>query len=180
LSPLIKNILRFAIILGMQILLVNNAALARATNFGGVTYFAPFFYLLFIISLPAGLNKSLTLIICFVTGYVMDMFSNTGGLHASACLIIGLVRPLILARFFQNTTKDINRITPSVYKLGMRDFLFYIFVIIILFSTYFHLIEVWSLKKLPNTLLKIIVSTLTTMLVIFIAQIFFVEKKKRR
>ncbi len=179
-SPLVKNIIRFALIMAVQIFLINNVALARVSHFGGITLFAPFFFLLFIISLPAGLNKSATLVLCFITGYIMDMFSNTGGLYASASLIIGLMRPLMLGRFFQNTTKDLNRTTPSIYKLGLRDFLIYTFFICFVFCAYWHILEVWSFKKLPHTFLKIIVSTITTMLVIFIAQIFFVEKKKRR
>jgi rod shape-determining protein MreD len=180
LSPLIKNIIRFAVILAVQIFLINNVALARVSHFGGITFFAPFFFLLFIISLPAGLNKSLTLIICFITGYIMDMFSNTGGLYASASLIVGLLRPVLIGRFFQNTTKDLNRTTPSIYKLGLRDFLTYTLIICLVFCAYWHILEVWSLRKLPHTFLKILVSTITTMLVIFIGQIFFVEKKKRR
>lgn len=179
-SPLIKNIIRFGLIFAVQIFLINNIGLARVSHFKGITFFAPFLYLLFILMLPVGINKSLVLVIGFISGLVMDTFCNTGGLHASASLLLALVRPVILSRFFQNTTKDLMRTTPSIYKLGLRNFLIYILICVFIHVFYFHILEVWSFRKLPMTFLQIITTTVTTLLVIFISQIFFVERKKKR
>lgn len=49
-----------------------------------------FFYLGFILFLPLGLNKNLSMIIALITGLIIDVFSSTPGIHASACVFIAL------------------------------------------------------------------------------------------
>ena len=44
-SPLIQNIIRFAVIMAIQILLLNTVELQNVTAVWGVSLFKPFFYL---------------------------------------------------------------------------------------------------------------------------------------
>jgi rod shape-determining protein MreD len=48
----------------------------------------PLPYLLFIILYPVNGNRSGLLITSFLLGLTMDVFSNSGGVHAAACVII--------------------------------------------------------------------------------------------
>ncbi len=47
-----------------------------------------FFYVGFILFLPYGISRSLAMIIAFFTGLFIDIFSNTPGIHASACIFL--------------------------------------------------------------------------------------------
>ena len=62
-SPLIQNIIRFAVIMAIQVLLLNTVELQNVTAVWGVSLFKPFFYLLFILMLPSNLSKAATMIV---------------------------------------------------------------------------------------------------------------------
>lgn len=51
-----------------------------------------FFYLGFILFLPLGLNRNLTMVVAFLTGLIIDVFSNTPGIHASATVLIAFAK----------------------------------------------------------------------------------------
>jgi rod shape-determining protein MreD len=184
-SSLVQNIIRFGVILGIQIFLLNHVELQNLTVVWGVSLFKPFFYLLFILMLPSNLSKWATLLICFVTGFIMDKFSTTAGLHASACVLIGLLRPFILGLFFQQQIKDSNKpVTPSLSKMGFKNFFTYIFIIIGTFIFYFYIVEFWSFKfnDILKMLLKIVSCLFTTLILVILSQVLFIDagKTKRR
>ena len=86
-SSLFLNIFRFITLLALQVIIFNNINL-----FG---FISPFPYLLFIILYPVNGNKSGLLAASFLLGIMIDIFSNSGGIHATACLILAYFRPSI-------------------------------------------------------------------------------------
>ena len=91
LNEIIRNIIRFILLVAVQILIINNIELGRFIN--------PFLYVLFIIILPFEAPKWLVLLSAFLIGITMDMFSDTGGMHAAACVFMGYIRPGVLKLF---------------------------------------------------------------------------------
>ncbi|HJY12913.1 MAG TPA: hypothetical protein VJ304_09010, partial [Flavobacterium sp.] len=77
-SALLVNIFRFITLLAIQIVIFNNM------NFLG--YISPFPYILYIILYPVNSNRSGLIISSFLLGLMMDMFCNSGGIHATACV----------------------------------------------------------------------------------------------
>jgi len=51
-----------------------------------------FFYIGFILFLPYGTSRSLTMVIAFFSGLLIDVFSNTPGIHAAACILIAFLK----------------------------------------------------------------------------------------
>lgn len=86
-STLIWNITRFILLLMAQVLIFN-----RINLFG---YINPFPYILFIILYPVNGNRYGLLLSSFFLGIIMDMFCNSGGVHAASCLILANYRPYI-------------------------------------------------------------------------------------
>lgn len=84
----VTNILRFIILVLAQILICNNI------NFLG--YINPYIYVLFILLYPINNNRMLFLFWSFLIGLIIDMFSDSGGINAAACVTIAFVRPAIL------------------------------------------------------------------------------------
>src|SRR4051812_18702722 len=78
-------LLRFLVLVAIQVLVLNNVQL------GG--YINPFLYVMFILMLPVRFPKIVVLLLSLLTGIVIDMFSNTMGMHAAACLMMGYLRP---------------------------------------------------------------------------------------
>ncbi|MBV6648052.1 MAG: hypothetical protein KI790_21500 [Cyclobacteriaceae bacterium] len=81
-----------------------------------------FFYVGFLLLVPYGLNSIFSLIAGFMTGLLIDIFSNTPGIHASACTLIMFVRDYWLRTSIGVPEEDIN---ISIYQLGFRRFLVY-------------------------------------------------------
>src|SRR5665647_630393 len=89
---MVINLLKYSVIfivsVLLQVLLFNNILIFRVI--------APFFYILFIILLPFYTPRALLLFLSFALGLTVDIFTNTPGVHASACLLTGFLRPGIL------------------------------------------------------------------------------------
>ncbi len=89
---MINRILRFSLIfillILLQVLLFNNI------QFSG--YVNPYVYIMFILLLPVEIPSWLLLIISFFTGLIIDLFTGTPGMHTSATVLAGFVRPYVL------------------------------------------------------------------------------------
>jgi hypothetical protein len=166
-SAIFVNIARFILLLAAQVLIFNNM------NFLG--YINPYPYILFIILYPVNGNKYGLLLSSFLLGIILDMFCNSGGVHAASCLALAYYRPYIFKFSFglsyEYQTVRLNDIlTPERFSF-------------ILFSVILHhfamfLLEVFRLNFLFEILLKTILSTLFT-LIICIIIIYIIKPSKR-
>jgi rod shape-determining protein MreD len=81
-------------------------------------YLNPFPYVLYIILFPVNGNKPTLLATSFLLGLLLDVFTNSGGVHATASLILAYVRPSIFKFSFglsyeYQTVKIADKITPE-------------------------------------------------------------------
>jgi len=107
------NITRFLLLLLAQVMIFN-----RIDLFGFIN---PFPYVLFIILYPVNGNKSGLLAASFLLGLSMDMFCNSGGVHAASCLILAFFRPAIFKFSFglsyeYQTVKLNDVLTPERFS----------------------------------------------------------------
>lgn len=84
-SDLIKHVLRWILIVILQLAIFNNIQFLGVLN--------PFVYVFVILVIPIGAPRSFVLIFAFLTGLTIDIFSNTGGLHAAAATLMAFLRP---------------------------------------------------------------------------------------
>lgn len=84
----IAIILRFLVLLLVQVLLLNNL------NFLG--FINPYIYLLFILVYPVKSNQLLFLLSSFCIGIAVDVFLDSGAIHAASCVFIAYLRPILL------------------------------------------------------------------------------------
>jgi len=83
---------RFLILVLVQVFILNHI------NFLG--YLNPYIYIIFIVLAPINIHKSLFLLISFILGLTIDMFGDSGGVHAMSCIAIAYLRPVILRSVF--------------------------------------------------------------------------------
>ncbi|MFM2010429.1 MAG: hypothetical protein RLZZ479_820 [Bacteroidota bacterium] len=112
-SSLFFNLFRFIILLSLQVIVFNNINL-----FG---FISPFPYILFIILYPVNGNKSGLLVASFLLGIILDMFSNSGGIHTTASLLLAYFRPSIFKFAFgvsyeYQTIKLNDTLTPERFS----------------------------------------------------------------
>lgn len=166
-SSLFVNIFRFILLLAVQIIIFNNM------NFLG--YISPFPYILFIILYPVNGNKYGLLLASFTLGLLMDMFSNSGGVHATACLILAYYRPYLFKFSFglsyeYQTVRLNDVVTPERFSFILLSVLIHHFILFVL--------EAFEISFFWDTLLRTVLSTLFTILLCIII-IYLIKPNKR-
>ena len=91
-NEIVNNAFRFIALVLVQVLVLNNI------NFLG--YVNPYCYVLFIILYPVNSNRMLFLFFSFLVGLTIDMFMDSGGVHAAASVTIAYMRPVFLKSTF--------------------------------------------------------------------------------
>ena len=90
-NNLLRGFIYFVVLVLVEVLILNNIHFLRIAT--------PFLYLYFIVKMPVGSPRDLVVLFSFLIGLVIDVFSNTPGMHAAACTLTGFIRePLI--RFY--------------------------------------------------------------------------------
>ena len=161
------NFVRFFLLLTSQIVIFNNIDL-----FG---YLNPFPYILFVILYPVNGNKPMLIISSFLLGITMDLFSNSGGVHAASCLILAYSRPYLFKFAFglsyEYQTVRINDV------LTPERFSFLLLAVIVHHFTLF-ILEVFQLSSLWDILLRTILGTVFTLLLCIV--LIYLFKPSRR
>ena len=143
----------FLILIVLQLLIFNNI------EFSG--YVNPYIYVMFILILPVAIPSWILLILAFLTGLVIDLFSGTIGVHAFATVMAGYARPWVLSL---NITSEASEpeTSPSSYRSGLRWFLIYVVTVVMIHHLALFFVEIFSLRNFFLTLLRVLLSTAAT------------------
>ncbi|MBL7765424.1 MAG: rod shape-determining protein MreD [Chitinophagaceae bacterium] len=179
-NPILKQLLNFIIILSVQIFLLNDIVIKSSILLFGIPVFIPLIYPLFLLLLPLNTSHWGTLILGFVTGITMDVFSNTPGMHAAACVLLAYMRPYLLNLFFQQNIRDLGNIYPTLFQMGFRSFLLYIGFAVLIHHLFFYSIQIWSFKNILYIILKTVLSSVFSILLIILSQLLFAKREIRR
>ena len=166
-SAVIMGFVRFFLLLAAQLIIFNNINL-----FG---YINPFPYILFIILFPVNGNKQLLVITSFLLGITMDLFSNSGGVHTTDCLILAYARPSIF-KFSFGVSYEYQTIKIND-SLTSERFSFLLVSVVIHHFTLF-ILEVFQLSFLWDILLRTIIGTLFTLLICILLIYIFKPSKR--
>jgi hypothetical protein len=170
LNEIIRNIIRFILLVGVQVLIINNIELGRFIN--------PFLYVLFIIILPFETPKWLVLLSAFLIGITMDMFTDTGGMHAAACVFMGYIRPGILKLFSPRDGYEFGT-QPTVQYLGIPWFLSYAGILIFAHHLILFFLEIFRFSEFFSTFFRVIISSIFTLILVIVTQYLFYRKKNQ-
>lgn len=171
-SDILANAFRFIILVLVQTLILNNIQLSGYIN--------PYLYVLFILLLPIETPKWLLLLLAFFTGLGVDMFSNTMGLHASACVFMAYFRPYLL-KVLAPREGYANETKLSLRSMNLRWFITYASILVVLHHLFLFYTEAFRFSEFFSTLLRVILSSFFTLLLILICQyLFFYNPKGQR
>jgi rod shape-determining protein MreD len=166
---ILKNSLRFIIVLLLQILVFNNIQLNGYIN--------PFFYILFILLLPFETPPWLLIGSSFLLGLSVDIFSHSYGMHAAASVFIAYLRPSIV-RFIHSKKEFEAGILPTMAHLGFRWFISYASLMVFIHHFIYFFLEVFRLNDFFNTFYRVIYSSIATIIVIIAEQFLFFKERK--
>ncbi len=164
---MINSILRFGLIfillILLQLLLFNNI------QFSG--YVNPYVYIMFILLLPIDIPSWLLLILSFVTGLIIDFFSGSPGMHTSATVLAGFVRPYVL-RIVSPRDGYESGSDPSMLNYGFRWFFFYALLVVLVHHTALFYLEVFRFAEFFRTMLRVLLSSIFSLTFILLIEFY--------
>ena len=168
-NDILKNIIRFFFLILLQVLILNNIQLSGYLN--------PFLYILFILMLPFQTPDWLVLFLSFFLGITMDMFSNTGGMHAAATVFMAFLRQPILRFIAPREGYDSNQ-QPTIHQFGIGWFFTYAGFLVLIHHLILFYLEAFRFSNFFSTFFRSLSSALFTLILIFISQFFFSARRK--
>ena len=176
----LKNILRFCVIILLQVLILDKITLRWWSEPSGFPIFIPYVYPLFILLLPFETPVWGLLILGFITGITIDTFMNTAGMHACATLLIAYLRTNVLSALLPRNLVEYTGQNPTIKTMGWMPFLVYSAFLIVLHHFVFFGIELWTLSNFGFLLLKVAAASLTSMLFIMVYTLLFTRQSASR
>ncbi|NJX15942.1 rod shape-determining protein MreD [Tamlana crocina] len=158
---------RFITLVIVQVLILNHI------NFMG--YINPYIYILFIALFPIKHNRIIVMLLGFLLGLIIDLFMDTGGIHAGASVFIAYLRPTILKSSF-GTVYEHQSVRFSNIDFGSK--LTYFTLLTVLHHFVLFSLEIFSISKILLILQKTLFSSIFTILLSVIVTIIFSRKTK--
>jgi len=155
-----KYAVMFISLVLVQVLIFNQV------QFSG--FFNPYIYVLFIILLPLSTPRYAMLILAFLLGLVIDIFSNSLGVHSAATVFVAYIRPLVIRII--SPREDDRSDYPGLNQNKLSWFINYVFIIVFLHHAMLFYLEVYTFANFFNTLYRVILSSLFSIIVIVLSQ----------
>ncbi|WP_020529257.1 rod shape-determining protein MreD [Flexithrix dorotheae] len=171
-----KNIVHYIITFFLYLL-------AQVVFFKNIALFEVAFcyiYLSFILLLPVNTPKTSLLLIGFALGFAVDIFYDTLGIHAAACVLVAFFRQPII-KLVEPTGGFDPGSRPDVKELGISKFFTYCLIMVLIHHFLMFFISSSNLSYWNWTLLYIFASTIcTSVFIVLIQQLKGIYYRSRR
>ncbi len=138
-------------------------------------YVRPAFFLLFVLMLPLNTSAALRLVLAFVMGLSVDVFSQSMGMHTAAVVAMAYVQHYLIPRM--KVSKDIDE--SKVVSLKIFDFQWfaiYSFVLILVYHLAFFALDAFSFHYIWRHLYIVPINSLASFIVIMAVQLIAYKK----
>ena len=169
-STVISNIIRFVIIILLQVLVLKGINL----NDGNFQYFNIICYPILILLLPIDLAKPYQLLIAFGLGLVVDVFYDSLGVHTSAIVFMTYCRSFVLQLL--EPRGGYSFITPGLGNTEFAWFGGYVSIMMTLFLGFYFSMEAFSAVFFWRIVLNTLFSFFLSVSLIIIYQLIFRTK----
>lgn len=170
-SEPVKQIVRFILFILVQALVLSHMPPVHR-------FVTPYLYFLFILWLPFYSNRLWVLIIAFLTGFSLDAFTKTPGLHASACVMMAFVRPLLITLLIPRETKELTLGSPGIKSMGFASYAVYVVTLTLFHHSWLIMLEAMNPGGFVYFIGKVFFSTLLSLVLILITEMLFRPLKK--
>jgi rod shape-determining protein MreD len=172
-SDLLKNIIRFALFIGIQVFILNRIPPLHR-------FVTPYLYFLFLLWLPFKTPRLGLTLLGFIFGLTLDIFTKTPGLHAAACTLIAYLRPFLIGLMMPKEKTEISYAEPSVTSMGLMPYIIYVLVFTLLHHGYLVFLEWMQFGNFWYFLGKVLATTGISLLLVAITEMMFNRKSRYR
>jgi hypothetical protein len=157
---IIKYALMFIGLILTQVLIFNHIQFSGFVN--------PYIYVLFILLLPISSPRYVVLLLAFLLGIAVDIFSNSLGIHSFATVFAAYLRPIVI-RVISNREEDRNDY-PGLAQNKFRWFFGYITIMVVIHHLVLFYVEVFTFTNFFETLVRVLLSSVFSIIVIVLSQ----------
>lgn len=168
-NDILQHTILFFILASIQILVLNNVQISGYIN--------PFVYILFIMLLPPKMPKAIVLILAFVMGFTIDVFSDSYGIHSSATVLLAFLRPKVLALVSVKGGEDLEEI--GIKQLKINRFFTYSGILCLIHHFTLFYLEAFRLNEFFDTFLRALYSSFISILMILMIESLRSNQKSR-
>jgi len=165
-NSVLKTILSFIGLVLLQVIICSNINFLGDLN--------PYVYVIFILLYPVTKNRLLFIFLSFLLGFSIDIFLDSGGMHAAASVAIAYIRPLFL-KFSFGAAFDYQSIKFSNTDFSQRLVYFLLLIVIhhfILFS-----LVLFDQNKIALILQQALYSSIFTLIICLLLTSLFSKKE---
>lgn len=156
------HIARFILLVLVQVIVLNHI------NFLG--FLNPYIYIIFILLAPININRSLFLILSFMLGLTIDIFGDSGGVHAAACTIIAFFRPIALRSVF-GLSYEFQ--TVKLGSVGFGERFAYVILMVLTHHIVLFSLEIFNFSHILLIAKKTLFSSIFTIVVTMLVLVLF-------
>jgi rod shape-determining protein MreD len=172
-SSLIKNIIRFALFILIQVFVLNQVPPLHH-------FVTPYIYFLFILWLPFKMGRRTVMILALFLGFSLDCFTKTYGLHAASCVLIAYLRPFLINLLISQEGAESNYNEPSIKSMGFAPYFTYVAILTLLHHSFLFFLEALQSGGYFYFILKTLISSAISLLLILLTELLFVRKQRFR
>lgn len=151
---IIREAIKIFIFIDLQIFLLKDLVLFNCAM--------SFLYIVYFILLTMNIGRAYLMLLGFLLGVLVDVFYNTGGIHAFSTVMIAYLRPFIAKRFLKSSYNKKKNEFVTLNATKWVEVVTYSVVIIFIHHALVLFIEVSSFHLFFYTLAKVICSTIFT------------------
>jgi len=141
----------------------------------------PYIYFLFILWMPFKLGRTLQMLLAFLLGYTLDSFRHSPGFHSAACVLVAYMRPFLINILIPQEGADANYEEPSAKSMGgFFPYMIYAGLLSLLHHSWLFFLEALEFGNFWYFIIKTLLSTIISLLLIFVAELLFSRKQKFR
>lgn len=159
---IIKHTWRLIVVTAIQVLILNHIYL------GG--FITPFIYPIIILLLPFDTRGWVLLVYAFGVGLLVDMFSESMGMHSAALVIMAFFRPAVIRMISIKTDFEPGS-EPRIENNGFGWVLLYSFILVLIHHFALFSIEVFRVDEISQIFLRAALSGLVSTFIIIITHL---------
>lgn len=170
-KTLIRNIITLICLILVQVLICNHIMLFHLAT--------PFVIIYLIVSLPMDLGTNALLTWAFISGFAVDIFSDTPGVNAMACTLLAMGKRNCLYSYVPRDDRTKN-VVPSLSELGFSIYGKYLYSMSLIYCLLVFSIEYFSFSDVKDIVLMSVASSVFTFFVLLGIDSLIVSRREKR
>lgn len=163
-SQIFNQIIRFVLLFIVQVILLKRLDL----SIGSYNYIHLFLYPVLILFLPLNIPRIALLVIAFILGIGLDVFYDSIGIHASACVFLAYSRKYVLKFLEPVEGYNIDQ-SLSAKAMGLPWVLSFVGIALFIHNLWYFSVEAFSFVYLEEIFLR----TISTFIASYFLTILF-------